>query len=430
MAEDRGRTSRAPAWPEDETARLEELAGYAILDTPPEAQFDRLTRLAAAVADTPIALLSFVDGTRQWFKAKTGVEVTETPRDWSFCAHAILSDDTFVVPDARRDERFVDNPLVTGPPGIRLYVGAPLRTPSGRRLGTLCVIDYVERPPPMGGQIKALEDLAALAMEELELRRAGRAILGFARARDEMARQIDKAHRSLFAAYTAKSQFLSSLSHELCTPLNSVTGFADLIMRGVGDAVSHAAEIDHAGQHMLALINDILDISRIEADQMPLFFQRVPMAKLMGEASRLVAVFARSRGVSLTVDMALPDAAAWGDARRLKQVVLNLLTNAVKFTSQGGSVVMRLRPGSDAEIVLEVEDTGCGIAPQDIPKVFTPFGQVVGNGGAWPEGTGLGLPITKALVEKHHGVIEIASTPGVGTLVSVRLPVPAASGRG
>jgi signal transduction histidine kinase len=243
-----------------------------------------------------------------------------------------------------------------------------------------------------------------------------------ARNRHEMTQRLDTAHRSLFAAYTAKSQFLSSLSHELRTPLNSVTGFADLVARGIGDPKSHAAEIQHAGEHMLSLINDILDFSRIEADQMPLAFQRVRLAKQMDEASRLVAVFARDRGVKIGMDIACPDSEVMGDARRLKQVILNLLTNAVKFTPAGGTVTMRLGDSADGGVLLEVSDCGCGIAPEDIPKVLTPFGQVVGSGGVWPEGTGLGLPISKALVEKHQGTLGVSSTPGVGTVVSVWLP--------
>ena len=422
MADDASQIFRTSVWPENEAARQKDLESYAILDTPPEGRYDRLTRLAAALAHAPIALLSFVDGRRQWFKSRTGLDAVETPREWSFCAHAILSDETFVIPDARRDERFVDNPLVTGAPGIRMYVGAPLRTPDGNRLGTLCVIDCVDRAPLMTSQIKLLEDLASLAMDELELRRAGRAALMLARNRHEMTQRLDTAHRSLFAAYTAKSQFLSSLSHELRTPLNSVTGFADLVARGIGDPKSHAAEIQHAGEHMLSLINDILDFSRIEADQMPLAFQRVRLAKQMDEASRLVAVFARDRGVKIGMDIACPDSEVMGDARRLKQVILNLLTNAVKFTPAGGTVTMRLGDSADGGVLLEVSDCGCGIAPEDIPKVLTPFGQVVGSGGVWPEGTGLGLPISKALVEKHQGTLGVSSTPGVGTVVSVWLP--------
>lgn len=131
--------------PADEDARLAALRELLLLDTPPEERFDRLARLAAEQLDTPIALLTLVDGQRQWFKSRVGVEPTETPREISFCGHAILKNELFVVEDASRDPRFADNPLVTGDPHIRFYAGAPLSAPGGHRIGTLCVIDTVPR---------------------------------------------------------------------------------------------------------------------------------------------------------------------------------------------------------------------------------------------------------------------------------------------
>ncbi len=131
--------------PADEDERLAALRELLLLDTPPEERFDRLTRSAAEQLDTPIALLTLVDGQRQWFKSRMGLEATETPREISFCGHAILKNELFVVEDASRDPRFADNPLVTGDPHIRFYAGAPLSAPGGHRIGTLCVIDTVPR---------------------------------------------------------------------------------------------------------------------------------------------------------------------------------------------------------------------------------------------------------------------------------------------
>src|SRR5512142_1695042 len=130
---------------ESERARLEALASYRILDTPAEDVFDELARLAALVGATPTALVSLVDGRRQWFKAKVGLEPTETPRSVAFCDHTIRGRDVLVVEDATLDARFADNPLVVGEPGIRFYAGAPLVTPDGHALGSICVIDYVPR---------------------------------------------------------------------------------------------------------------------------------------------------------------------------------------------------------------------------------------------------------------------------------------------
>jgi PAS domain S-box-containing protein len=157
--------------PENEAARLESLHRYAILDTLPEQEFDDLSRLAASICGTPIALVSLVDENRQWFKAKVGIEETETPRDIAFCAHAIHDSGVMIVPDAQADERFRSNPLVTGNPNVRFYAGAPLRTADGYALGTLCVIDRVPRELS-ADQLEALKALSRLVVNELELRRS------------------------------------------------------------------------------------------------------------------------------------------------------------------------------------------------------------------------------------------------------------------
>lgn len=157
-----------------EAARLEALYRYDIMDTVPETGFDRITRLARSVMQTPMAMISLVDRNRQWFKscageANLGCTIRETPREVSFCAHAIDSDQPFIIPDARQDARFRNNKLVVGAPFIRFYLGVPLRTPDGFNIGTLCVIDQVPRHPS-AQRIAMLQDLAGLVVDELELR--------------------------------------------------------------------------------------------------------------------------------------------------------------------------------------------------------------------------------------------------------------------
>ncbi len=153
--------------PENEVQRLRSLHALDILDTPPEERFDRLTRVARRLFDAPIALMSLVDADRQWFKSRPGLDFPESPRDYSFCTHAILGEGVFVVPDALQDDRFRDSPLVTSFPEIRFYAGCPVRAPDGSPLGTLCVIDHEPRDID-DDDVEALRDLAAMAEQELK----------------------------------------------------------------------------------------------------------------------------------------------------------------------------------------------------------------------------------------------------------------------
>src|SRR5215469_13125517 len=182
--------------PVNEKRRLQVLWQYEVLDTIPEALFDDLTELAASICEAPIALISLVDEKRQWFKAKVGTTLTETSRDVSFCAHAIQQSDLFIVPDATKDERFANNPLVTSDPKIRFYAGAPLITPDGYALGTLCIIDKVPREL-RSDQKQALRILARHVMTQLELRRHAGALTRAHKERDQIKNELTKAQTEL-----------------------------------------------------------------------------------------------------------------------------------------------------------------------------------------------------------------------------------------
>lgn len=182
--------------PKNEAQRIKVLWQYEILDTVPEEVFDDLTELAARICEAPIAMITLVDESRQWFKSKVGVTVNETSRDVSFCSHAIEQSDLFIVPDATLDKRFATNPLVTSDPKIRFYAGAPLITPDGHALGTLCVIDKVPREL-RPDQKQALRVLARHVMTQLELRRHSRELTRAHQAQEEIQSKLKKARAEL-----------------------------------------------------------------------------------------------------------------------------------------------------------------------------------------------------------------------------------------
>lgn len=406
----------------DEKKRLEELKAYGILDTPPEEAFDRVTRLAARLLGSPIALISLVDERRQWFKSHYGADLSETPREWAFCGHAILEDDVMVVPDATKDDRFRFNPLVVDEPRIRFYAGMPLRSPHGTNLGTLCVIDRTPRLGLSEVQRQILKDLAAIVIDELELRLSARRVLNSYRERQELIERVQTAYRS-------KSDFLAHISHELRNPLNAILGYADLLLSApygpLGDPryAEYIGAVQASGSHMLALVTDILEYAKLEGGTSTLTLETVDLQDVARETLQILGHVAEEKGVRLDIvspaDAANP-VAVEADAVKIRQMLINLVSNAIKFTPAGGQVSIYLDRLPDMARIV-VKDTGIGIAPGDMAKVMAPFGQVRSNGSP-QDGFGLGLPITKALVERHGGTLEIVSTPNQGTEVQLLLP--------
>ena len=391
-----------PPIPVDEAARRAALDRYAILDTGREQAYDDFTLLAAHICGTPIALITLIDGTRQWFKSRVGIDLIETPREHSFGAHAIAGNRTLVVRDAAEDPRFSDNPLVTGNPHIRFYAGAPIVTSDGHGLGTICVIDRVPRVLE-AAQLRALEALSRQLMSLLELRRA-------------MASLRDAEH--------AKKAFISYASHELRTPLTSIRGAVTLVLEGGAALDDDTRELMVAAfrntERLLGIVNDMLDLERLGSGEIAVEPGDCDLGLVMKASVEAVRPLARIAGVSITAPVASVRITADGD--RLSQVFINVIANAVRYSPPGSDVRIGVEPQQE-RVIITVDDQGPGVPQAFRQSIFEPFKQVQGSAAHKKGGTGLGLTISRAIVQMHDGTIAVGDAPGGGARFTIDLPV-------
>jgi Amt family ammonium transporter len=247
--------------------------------------------------------------------------------------------------------------------------------------------------------------------------------------REKAVHDMRRAKEAAEDANKAKSQFLASMSHELRTPLNAVIGFSELMNQELFGPLGNAryqeyvADIHSSGTHLLNLINDLLDLSKIEAHRYELQEQEVDLAVVVLTAGRFVQKPVQDKKLRLNTSIPpnLPTVRA--DERVLRQIVLNLLSNAVKFTPRGGSIDVQVEREPDGRVAITVSDTGIGIARKDLGRIMEPFGQIDGKLQREAQGTGLGLPLTRSLVRLHGGTMVLQSEEHAGTRVTVRLPL-------
>jgi len=270
-----------------------------------------------------------------------------------------------------------------------------------------------DRRTHLGGMVTVYTDVSDLVERGDELARSQR--------------DLRLAKEQAEVASRTKSQFLANMSHELRTPLNAIIGFAEVIEReffgpvGVAQYANYAADIHRSGQHLLSLINDILDLSKVEAGRFEIVEQDFALVETIDEAKRLLDIRAQTAGLAISSEIAADVARIYADRKLVSQALLNLLSNAVKFTPAGGQVRIAARRDSD-DLLISVSDTGIGMEPEEIPRALEPFGQIDGSLTRRYDGTGLGLTITKAFVEMHGGTLTLDSEKGRGTTATIRLP--------
>ncbi|MGI4759034.1 MAG: GAF domain-containing protein [Janthinobacterium lividum] len=398
--------SSAPI-PANDEERLTELRSYGLLDTPAEQGYDDITLLASYICETPYALVTLVDRDRQFFKSERGLGSRETNRADSFCGHAILEPETMVVPDSHTDPRFAENPLVTGSPGIRFYAGAPLITPGGYMLGTVCVFDNKPRDL-RPDQVEALQALARQVMARMEL---GRKM-----------RQEQAAADSLRLAekLAAVGRMASAMAHEINNPLQSLTNL--LFMVQTTDDRAERAEYLRLANEELGRVSHLVTLTLRFHSQ-----SSGPRPVRLGETAESVLLLFRTRLEHANVKVDLRDRQKRllvCFAEDVRQVLASLLANSLDALAAcgKGKLLLRMRDGQDPTsgqrgVYLTVADTGTGIPPETFARLFQPFNTTKGI-----RGTGLGLWVAKGVLVKHGGKIRARTRfGGAGTGTVMRL---------
>ncbi len=356
--------------------RLRELRRYDVLDTPPEPEFDEVTRLIAEICDVPIAMVSLVADEYQFMKSHHGTDLERTPIDFSFCRHAIEHDEMMIVDDVRTDARFETNPFVQGEPHVAFYAGAVLRTPAGVPIGTLCVFD--DEPRELEEfQIHTLRVLARHVTTLLELRRR--------------MREVDE-------ALETRKRLLATVSHDLRGPIGNVAMTAQLLK--AEGSQDHGARLERSAATMKRLVDDLLDFDRAESGDLDIRPRLFDVRELLETTRASTELRAQAREVRIVVQVPESPLEVWGDDGRLEQVLDNLVGNAVRYAPPDSSIVLSAE-ATEESVRFAVADQGPGVDSELAHKLFLPYWR----GQESEEGMGLGLSIARRLVEAHDGEI-------------------------
>lgn len=396
--------------PGNELERLQTLNRYEILDSEFESAYDDLTEIASIICNTPIAAISLIDADRQWFKSKIGLRKNETSRDIAFCAHAILHDNLFVVSDAAADERFFDNPLVTGEPNIRFYAGAPLITHDGYALGTICTMDHVPREISED-QTKALKNLAKQVIYLFELRHSNL--------------MLTKSSNKLNKTLAKKDKLFSIISHDLKSPFTGILGLSEILKSDYESLSQVEIEevvngIHSASTDVLNLVENLLNWSLLERDLFKYNDEKFDLNEIIKNNYSILKGNAAFKKIKININSE-PELWVSADKTMINSVVQNLIGNAIKFTPENKTINISAVK-SKGEIKTIVEDTGAGMDEDTIQQLFNKNINNSLPGTRGEKGTGLGLILIKEFIEKNNGSLKIESEFGKGSKFTFSLP--------
>ncbi len=391
---------KIPKIPDNEDERLKALHEYSILETLPERDFDDITKIASEICQTPISLISLIDSDRQWFKSNRGIATRSTPRDYSFCAHAINSPNSILtVKDAREDERFANNPLVNGEPNVIFYAGVPLINGDGFSLGTLCVIDNKPRELTES----QLDSLRALANQVVKL-------LGLKKA----AKQLEETQREIHSRNMELEKFAYVISHDIKSPLNSIIALAGILKQNqqeknngnrdeIIDHISNSSLrlksfIDGIISHYIGVNSKVLDRGEFNLNEI-----LKEIVEGLDPQNEHEIIYRSEPTVITTNEIAI------------RQILTNLLSNGIKYNHSEKVKIQINVLVKENSYEFVIKDNGIGIDEKQCSEIFETFVTLGIKDRFNNSGTGIGLSTVKKLVEKLGGSIHVNSELGVGS---------------
>ena len=393
--------------PENESDRLLALERYDLMDSGEEEEFDAIARIAAAICQIPITLITFINSDRQYFKSHLGTELNENSRAFSFCTHAIASgEEIMIVPDATMDDRFKENPMVAGPTGVVFYAGVPLINKEGFALGTLCVLDK-KTHQLSDAQVDAMKSLSKQIVDKVELR-------------DRIIR-LEQKNLELTNANVLIQKFASMAAHDIKNPLASMLMTAELLSVRAGKWGDERAEklletSVRSTKTLLTLVDEMLDYSKAPG-LLTAKKQRINLNTLFDRIKTLLYL---PEGFTINFSSDSPEIQQSSIA--LEQILLNLLSNAIRYNDKtNGEIIVHFFKEQDFD-VMRVADNGIGIAQEHHERIFTANFTLQQADRFDKKGSGIGLSTIKDLIAILKGNILLESVVGQGSVFTIKFP--------